>query len=86
MNKYIKDKATVLVWNGTPYSLVREEKITVNDPCQICDLADDCRGVNIPFKLIDLCYPQSDEDCWFFKVDWEIANKPIIDYLCFNPE
>ena len=86
MSKYIKDKATVLVWNGVPYSLVREEKVTVNCPCHICDLCDECNGGFTTFKFVDLCIPIDHDDRWFFKTDWDIANNRILDYLEFNPE
>lgn len=86
MKKYIKDSVTVFVWDGVPYSLVREEEVTENCPCRICDLSDKCNGGTTPFKFIDLCMPASKDDRWFFRIDWYIANNRIIDYLEFNPE
>lgn len=86
MSKYIKDDNTVLVWDGVPYILVREEKVTENCPCHICDLCDKCNGGTTPFKFIDLCIPANEDDRWFFKTDWEIADNRILDYLDFNPE
>lgn len=86
MRKYEKDDNTVLVWNGVPYSLVREEELTENCPCRICDLRDKCNGGTTPFKFIDLCMPSNKDDRWFFMTDWVAADNRILDYLDFNPE
>lgn len=86
MGKNIKNETTVLVWNGVPYSLVREEEVTVNCPCQICDLRNSCNGGSTTFKFIDLCMTLDNDDRWFFKTDTEIANKRVIDYFEFYPE
>lgn len=86
MSKYIKNDVTVLVWNGVPYSLVREEEVTVNCPCQICDLRDKCNDDGTPFKFINLCLTANHDDRWFFKTDWDITNNRILDYLDFKPE
>ena len=86
MSKYIKDDHTVLVWDGVPYSLVREEKVTVNCPCHICDLRNYCNGGSTRNKFIDLCMAVDKKERWFFKKDWYIVNNRIIDYLDFKPE
>lgn len=86
MCKYIKDKATVLVRNGVPYSLVREEKVTANCPCHICDLREYCNDGNDQCRFFEFCVPANYDDRWFFKTDWDIANNRILDYLEFNPE
>lgn len=86
MSKYIKNESNVLVLDGVPYSLVREEKITVYCPCHICDLRDNCNDGGKPFKFVDLCIPIDEDDRWFFKTDWDITDKRILDYFDFNPE
>lgn len=82
----IKDKSTVLVIDGVPYSLVKEDPIEHNDVCALCDLNDVYCKRYCGWSLFKLCSPPSLGEGWFFKVDWDIADKQILDYLDYSKE
>lgn len=86
MARLIKDKSTVLVIDGVPYSLVKEEPTEHNNLCVHCDLADICCKRYCCSTLFKLCSPPSMGEDWFFKVDWDIADKQILDYLDYTKE
>lgn len=81
MAEYIKEESTVLVINGVPYSLVHEIKIEHNNVCPLCDLSNICGIFDDRFRLLDLCYPMDSTAKWFFKIDWEILDNKIRDYI-----
>lgn len=86
MSKLIADDLTLVVVDGEPYELVREEEITTNNVCPLCDLQDRCMEDVGSVRLIGLCVPVTGEQCYFFKRNWEIVNKQIIDYINYKPE
>lgn len=81
MAEYIKEESNILVINGVPFSLVREIEIKHNNVCQICDLSYICDVDNDRYRLIDLCFQKDTQAEWFFKIDWEVINKHIRDYI-----
>lgn len=81
MNKIEKDESTVLVINGVPYSLVRDLEKADNKVCEKCDLSEDC-CFGDDFSLYrKLCSIAPLKEDWYFKIDWDIINKRICDYL-----
>lgn len=86
MSKLIADELTLLVVDGEPYELVKEEEVQTNDVCQLCDLQDRCMEDVGSVRLIALCVPLTGEQCYFFRRNWEIVNKQIIDYINYKPE
>ena len=81
MNKIEKNKSTVLVINGVPYSLVRDLEKTDNKICEKCVLREDCHfGDNYSFYL-NLCSIAPLKEDWYFIIDWDIIDKQIRDYL-----
>ena len=81
MSKIEKDKSTVLVINGVPYSLVRDLEPQNNHVCNKCDLAEISENLVGKCDLINLCTPETLGCEWYFVIDWDIINKPICDYL-----
>lgn len=81
MSKIEKDKSTVLVINGVPYSLVRDLEKTDNKVCEKCAVREDCHfGDNYSFYLNLCSIDPLKEDCYFI-IDWDIIDKQIRDYL-----
>ena len=81
MAEYIKEESNVLVINGVPFSLVHEINLEHNNVCLLCDLQYICDIENDRYKLIDLCFPMDNTAQWFFKMDWDVLNKHIRDYI-----
>lgn len=80
MAEFLKDTQTVLVINGRPYSLVATEVPTSFCPCDMCDLSKLCASHDDALPLYSLCSPIRTKTAYFFKEDWDIANKQISDY------
>lgn len=68
----------IVIYEGRPYQLVREKKVTENNPCRLCDLLSKC---TVNGFLSSLCQTDDRNSAWFFMEDWEIANKTIMDFL-----
>lgn len=81
MAEYIKEESNVLVIDGVPYSLVHEIDPKHNNVCLLCDLSYICDIENDRFKLLDLCFPLDNTALWFFKIDWEVLDNKIRDYI-----
>ena len=86
MSKIEKDKSTVLVINGTPYSLVRDLEPQNNHVCYKCDLAENAENLVGKCDFINLCTPETLGCEWYFVIDWDIINKHIRDYLDIDLE
>lgn len=84
MANLVRDNSTVLVLNGVPFSLVREDPLVHYDVCDVCDLVDVCYKGLEGLNLINLCMPINRDGRWFFKTDWDILNKKILGYVDFN--
>lgn len=81
MAEYIKEESNVLVINGVPYSLVHPKNKIYFNVCLSCDLSDLCEINSNRYNLIDLCSPMNDVEPWFFKIDWDVLNNKIRDYI-----
>lgn len=86
MSKIRKDESTVLVINGTPYSLVRDLDLKAGVVCDKCDLREMCKTTNNRMDLGGLCWPEGLSSAWYFIIDWDIINKHIRDYLDIDLE
>lgn len=86
MKEMVRNEHTVLVLNGKPYGLYREEFPTTNDVCAKCDLSDVCRSGNGALNLIDICKGEDHPGAWFFLEDWENLNKRIFDFVDVTDE
>lgn len=81
MDKLIKEESNVLIINGVPYSLVRDDDCLPCVVCDKCDLRHLCIEKETTTKYIDLCKSEGMSSAWYFKIDWDIVGKRIIDYL-----
>lgn len=86
MNKLIKEESNVLVIDGVPYSLVRDNECKPCVVCDKCDLSHLCIENDTTTKYIDLCKREGMSSSWYFVIDWDISDKRIIDYLDFTHE
>lgn len=84
MANLVRDKSTVLVLNGVPFSLVREDPVLHYDVCYVCDLMNVCFEGLEELNLINLCRPINQDGRWFFKTDWDILGKRILSYVDLN--
>lgn len=81
MNKLIKDESSVLVIDGVPFSLVRDNECQPCVVCDKCDLRHLCIEKDTNTKYIDLCMSEGRSSSWYFIIDWDIVAKRIFDYL-----
>lgn len=68
----------VLLYEGKPYQLVKEKQVTENNPCRLCALFSKCSSNGF---LSCLCSPDDRDGSWFFKEDWDIVDRYILDFL-----
>lgn len=86
MIKLIRNKHTVIVWNGKPYGLYREETPSTNNVCGMCDLFRVCWCGNKGLSLVDLCRCDDHPSAWFFVEDWQHLNELILDFVDLSDE
>ena len=82
MNKRINEYwPTVVIVEGRPYVLTKQQTVTKNDPCAICDLKSKCNVDGILVKFYPLCMSDERDDGWFFAEDWSIYDTPVMEFL-----
>lgn len=72
---------TIVIVEGRPYVLTKQQTIHKNDPCALCDLKSRCYADGFPVRFFPLCMSDKRDDGWFFAEDWSIYDKPVMEYL-----
>ncbi len=72
---------TVIIVEGRPYVLTKQEIVTKNDPCAVCDLKSKCNADGIPVRFYPLCTADKRDDGWYFAEDWSVYDRRVMDYL-----
>lgn len=72
---------TVVIVEGRPYVLTKQQTIHKNDPCALCALKGKCNADDIPARFWTLCMSDKRDDGWYFAEDWSIVDQPIMEFL-----
>ena len=72
---------TVILVEGKPYVLTKQQTVTKNDPCTLCDLKEKCNADRIPVRFYPLCTSDNRDDGWYFAEDWSAYDKLVMDYV-----
>lgn len=72
---------TLIIKEGRPYVLKKLERRGINNPCELCDLRNDCGYPVDMTDLVSLCYSDNRDSSWYFEEDWNVFDKPMSDYL-----
>lgn len=66
MRKYVLYEDSAIVLEGKVYALVREQEITNNSVCAMCQLKGECIDEEDYHHLSCLCSPEYGSERWFF--------------------
>lgn len=72
---------TIVIVEGRPYVLTKQQTVTKNDPCAVCDLKSKCNADGMPVRFFPLCTADKRDDGWFFTEDWSIYDTPVMEFL-----
>lgn len=72
---------TVIIVEGKPYVLTKQQTVTENDPCALCDLRSKCYADDFPVRFFPLCMSDDRDDGWFFVEDWSVYDTPVKEFL-----
>ena len=75
---------SLIIVNGRPYLLKKLTRLTVNDPCCMCDLRDQCNRSHHAGNLSELCCSDNRGESWYYEEDWTIVDKQIVEFV-LNP-
>ena len=72
---------SLIIVNGRPYLLKKLTRLTLNDPCCLCDLRDQCNRSHHAGNLSELCCSDDRGESWYYEEDWTIVGKQIADFV-----
>lgn len=72
---------TVILVEGKPYVLTKQQTVFKNDPCAVCDLKRMYNADGIPVRFYPLCTADKRDDGWYFAEDWSAYDKLVMEYL-----
>ena len=75
---------TLVVLEGVPYLLEKQDDAAINDVCSLCDLKDECTSGDHRYKFVDLCSSDLRGEEWFFKKDWDVLDMQIRDLFAIE--
>lgn len=71
----------LVIKEGTPYRLTKLVRKDVNNPCNLCDLRNECGYPNALVNYVGLCRSDDRDDAWYFAEDWSIVSKVIAEFV-----
>lgn len=81
MKELVRNEHTMIVINGKPYGLYREEYFTTNNVCAMCDLSHICQRAEGGLNLRELCRGDDNSNAWYFVEDWQHLTERILDFI-----
>lgn len=72
---------TVILVEGKPYVLTKQQTVSKNDVCALCDLKKMCNADGIPVRFYPLCMSDKRDGEWYFAEDWSAYDKKVMEYL-----